>query len=445
VSSSRGLDFGPLRRSRDLRLLFVGGGASFLGTMLGSVAVPYQLYRQSHSSLVVGLVSLAELGALLITGLVGGVLADAVDRRRLLRLTEAGLGLTAVALLVNSLIGRSLPVVFLVVFLQAGLTGLQRPSLDALIPRLVSPEDIAGASAVMSLRYQVGQIAGPALAGLAISGFGLPTVYGIDATTFLVSMVALWRLGATPAPAEGSEISLKAVGAGLRYAWSRPDLLGSYVVDVNAMFFGMPEALFPQLAGHLGGPAVLGVLYSAPAAGALLVTVSSGWHRRIGHQGRLILIAASVWGLAIVGLGFAGQTWEAAAALVVAGGADMVSGLGRMTMWNESVPDAMRGRLAGIEMLSYTSGPTLGNVESGVVESLAGLRASIVSGGLLCTLGTAAVALTLPALRSYHSESGRSRRTEPGRGAGGEGLAPTAGGREGTAPPPPGSPTPGSD
>ena len=440
--SGLGLDFGPLRRSRDLRLLFFGGGASFLGMMLASVAVPFQVYRLTHSSLVVGLVSLAELAALLVTGLLGGVLADAVDRRRMLRLTEAGLGLVTVALLANSVVGHSLAVIFLLTFAQAGLTGLQRPSLEALVPQLVGATDISGTVAVMSLRYQVGQIAGPAVAGLLISAFGLPTVYGVNVLTSVIAVATLWQLGATPPRSEETEISVRAVGEGLRYAWSRRDLLGSYAVDINAMLFGMPEALFPQLATHLGGPAVLGVLYSSPAAGTLLVTLTSGWHRRTVRQGQIILVAAAVWGVAIVGLGFATSLWEAAASLAVAGAADMVSGLGRSTMWNESIPDSMRGRLAGIEMLSYSSGPTLGNVESGVVEALGGLRFSIVSGGVVCVLGTALVALALPTFRRYHSEAGRTRREPAAEGTGW--LAPTAGGREGTAPPHPGSPTAGS-
>lgn len=440
--SGLGLDFGPLRRSRDLRLLFFGGGASFLGMMLASVAVPFQVYRLTHSSLVVGLVSLAELAALLVTGLLGGVLADAVDRGRMLRLTEAGLGAVTVALLANSLVGHNLAVIFLLTFAQAGLTGLQRPSLEALVPQLVGVSEISGTVAMMSLRYQVGQIAGPAVAGLLISAFGLPTVYGVNVVTSLLAIATLWQLGATPPRSEDTEISLRALGEGLRYAWSRRDLLGSYAVDINAMLFGMPEALFPQLATHLGGPAVLGVLYSAPAAGTLAVTLTSGWHRRTVRQGQIILIAAAVWGAAIVGLGFATSLWEAAASLAVAGAADMVSGLGRSTMWNESIPDSMRGRLAGIEMLSYSSGPTLGNVESGVVEAIGGLRFSIVSGGVVGVLGTALVALALPTFRRYHSEAGRTGR-EPATESTGW-LAPTAGGREGTALPHPGSPAAGS-
>jgi MFS family permease len=198
-------------------------------------------------------------------------------------------------------------------------------------------------------------------------------------------------------------VSIAAVVAGLRYARSRQELLGSYLVDVNAMFFGMPLALFPQIAATLGGPAVLGLLYTAPSAGALLVSLSSGWTRRVRHHGRAIAVAAGVWGAAIIAFGFAPALWVALLALMAAGAADMVSGLFRMILWNQTIPDAMRGRLAGIEMISYTSGPALGNLEAGIVGALAGVRASVVSGGVLCVAGTVGLIALLPRFRRYRA------------------------------------------
>lgn len=405
------LDLTPLRQSRDFRLLFVGGGVSFAGSMLTFVAIPYQTFRLTHSSLVVGLLSLAELAALLLTGLAGGLLADTMDRRLLLRLTEAAMLGGTLLLLVNSLVGQPrLWVLFAVSFLLAAFDGIQRPSLDSLVPRLVPPEQVAATSALMAARAEFGMIAAPALSGVLIAVTGVATTYAVDAATFAISLVCLWMLGAAPAPPEGAELSLKAVAEGLRYALSRKDLLGSYLVDINAMFFGFPNALYPQLASRLGGASVLGLLYAAPAVGSALITLTSGWTRRVRRHGRMIAIGAVVWGLGIVVLGLSSLAWEALAALVVAGAGDMVSGLGRMTMWNESIPDSLRGRLAGIELLSYSSGPTLGNVESGLVEAVAGLRASIVSGGILCVAGTAAVVLALPAFRNYDAVLGRRRR-----------------------------------
>jgi MFS family permease len=405
------IDVTPLRTSRDLRLLFVGGGISFTGSMLTFVAVPYQTYRLTHSSLDVGLLSLVELVALLLTGLLGGALADAFDRRRLLRVSESGLLAGSVVLVVNAGLGHpQLWVLFVVSFVLAGLDGIQTPALDSLVPRLVAPELLPATSALMSVRTEIGMIAAPALSGVLISVARLETAYGIDVATYAFSLVMLSMLGAAPAPAEGSEVSLRAVVDGLRYAVSRKDLLGSYLVDINAMFFGFPNALFPQLAVRLGGPSVLGLLYAAPAVGSTAVTLTSGWTARVRRRGRMIALGATAWGLGIVALGFASAAWLAVLTLAIAGAGDALSGLGRDTMWNESIPDALRGRLAGVELLSYSSGPTLGNVEAGLVESLAGLRAAVVSGGVLCVVGCGLLTLALPAFRRYDASAGRRLR-----------------------------------
>jgi MFS family permease len=405
------IDVGPLRRSREFRLLFVGQGVSFFGSMVTYVALPYQAYRLSHSSLLVGLLSLTELIPLLITAFVGGALADSVDRRRMLLITESAMCCVIGVLILNSTSAHpALWVLFVVAFAAAGIDGLQRPSLDAMVPRLVAADELPAASALSSLKSNIGMVAGPPVAGLLIVAVGLPATYGVDVATFIVSLLALSLMHAVPPPPDSEGLSLKAIGDGLRYARSRQDLLGSYLIDMNAMFFGIPTALFPQVAAHLGGPAVLGVLYAAPSAGSLLVTATSGWARHLRHNGRAVAVAAAVWGLGIIGFGFARSLPLAVAGLVVAGGADMVSGLFRTTMWNQSIPDDLRGRLAGIEMLSYSSGPALGNVESGIVESLAGLRVSIVSGGVLCVLGTIVLSAAMPRFWNYDSvEGGRLR------------------------------------
>lgn len=408
------IDTTPLRRSRDLRVLFFGGGISYAGSMLTYVALPYQAYQITRSSLVVGLLSLAELGPLLLTAFVGGALADAVDRRRILRWTEAGMCLASGALVANCLIGHPrLWVLFAVSVALAGFDGLQRPSLDAVVPTLVGPDLLPATSAVMSLSTQVGAVAAPALTGVIIAVGGLVTTYALDVGSFLFGLGLLLSLGPVAAPREGGELSVRAVRAGMAYAWRRKDLLGTYLVDINAMFFGIPNALFPELATHLGGPSALGVLYASPALGAFLVTLTSGWTVRVRRYGRLIAVAALIWGVGIIGLGFSHVLWQAAGALALAGAGDMVSGLGRSTVWNQSIPDSLRGRLAGIEMLSYTSGPALGNVESGLLDSVVGLRASIVSGGLFCVAGTVVLCALLPAFRTYDSREGERRRLEP--------------------------------
>ena len=406
------IDVAPLRRSREFRLLFIGQGVSFFGSMVTYVALPLQAYRISQSSLIVGLLSLAELIPLLITAFVGGALADAVDRRRMVRLTESVMCLVTGALVVNSLSTHPrLWVLFVVAFAAAGINGLQRPSLGAMVPRLVSAEELPAAAAMSSLKDTLGMVAGPPVAGVLIVAVGLPITYGLDVATFFVSLIALALMHAVPPPPESEGLSFRMIADGLRYARSRQDLIGSYLIDMNAMFFGIPTALFPQVASHFGGAAVLGVLYAAPSAGSLLVTLTSGWAHRVCRHGRMVAFSAAIWGFGIVGFGLARSLPLAVAGLAVAGGADMVSGLCRTTMWNESIPDSLRGRLAGIEILTCSSGPTLGNVEAGLVESLAGFRASIVSGGVLCVVGTVALAAALPRFWNYDSTEGARLRS----------------------------------
>lgn len=399
------IDLAPLRDSRDFRLLFAGQGVSYAGSMITYVAVPFQAYALSRSSLVVGLVSLAELVPILLMSFVGGALADAVDRRRMVRLTEVGLCVVISVLVLNaSLPHPQIWVLFVAVAAAASFDALQRPSLDALVPRIVGREHLPAAAALEGLRGNLGQVLGPPLAGILIASIGLAATYAVDVATFGVSVVALTCMRAVPPAPTADRVSIRAMLAGVRYAARRQDLIGSYLVDMNAMFFGMPMALFPQIALGFGGPAVLGLLYTAPSVGSLLASVTSGWTRSVRRHGRAIAAAAAAWGIAIVGFGLAPTLWVALLALAAAGAADMISGLFRMTLWNQTIPDGMRGRLAGIEMISYSSGPALGNLEAGVVGALAGVRASVVSGGVLCVVGTVALAGLLPRFWAYRRE-----------------------------------------
>jgi MFS family permease len=402
--STLAVDLTPLRESREFRLLFIGQGVSFAGSMITYVAIPFQVYELTHSSLVVGLVSLAELLPILLMSFVGGALADAVDRRRMVRITQVSACAVVAVLVVNAALPHpQLWVLFVLVVIAAGVDAVERPSLDALVPRIVARDKLTAAAALESLRGNLGQVLGPPVAGVLIATVGLPATYGVDVATFLVATVALTLMRAVPPAPNAEGVNLRAALAGLRYAASRGDLLGSYLVDINAMFFGMPMALFPQIASGLGGPAILGLLYTAPSVGSLLATVTSGWTRSVRHHGRAIAFAAGSWGVAIVVFGFARSLWLALLGLAAAGAADMISGLFRSTLWNQTIPDSMRGRLAGIEMISYTSGPALGNLEAGVVGSLAGVRASVVSGGILCVIGTAVLSALLPQLWRYRA------------------------------------------
>jgi MFS family permease len=397
------VDSRPLRH-RDFRLLYLGQAVTFAGSMITYVAIPFQLFRLTRSPLAVGLLGLAELVPLLLTALVGGALADARDRRRLVQATEAGLALASACLAANALLPHpGVWVLYAAAAVMAGLDGLQRPSLKALVPRLVTREELPAAAALDSLRGNVSMLAGPALGGLLIAAAGLPVAYLVDVASFAVSLLALRLVRAVPPPPEAARLSLRSVAEGLRYAWSRPELLGTYLVDIVAMVFGMPMALFPAIAERFGGAGTLGLLYAAPSAGALLVSAASGWMARVRRHGLAIALAAAAWGAAITAFGLVGSLGPALALLSVAGGADMVSGMFRTTMWNQTIPDALRGRLASIELLSYSTGPSLGNVEAGAVAGAFGVRASVVSGGLLCVVAVAAVTLALPAFRAYDS------------------------------------------
>jgi MFS family permease len=405
------LDLTPLRESREFRLLFAGQAVSLFGSMMTFVALPVQTYELTDSMLATGLLGAAEFVAIFLMAFVGGALADAVDRRRMVLLTEALLALGTLGLVANSLLAEPrVWVLFVCAALFAALNGLQRPSLDALIPRLVSAEQQPAAIALKTLSATVSMIGGPALGGLLFAALGPAANYSIDFLTFVVSLAALWAMRAVPPPAGAERPSLRSIAEGLRYARSRPELLGTYLIDINAMFFGMPIALFPAVAKGLGSASAVGLLYAAPAVGAMCVMLTSGWTKHVNRHGLFVALAAGAWGLAIVGFGLAPTLWAALLCLALAGAADMVSGLFRMTIWNQSIPDHLRGRLAGIEMISYTTGPLLGNAESGVVARLFSLRTSIVSGGVLCVAGTLLLSLLLPQLIRYDARAGLARK-----------------------------------
>src|SRR5438067_7352464 len=396
------VDISPLRRHRDFRLLFIGRFVSYFGSMVTTVAFPFQVYQLTHSVLLVGALGVLEFGAILIFAFVGGALADARDRRSMVLLAEAALMGCSLLLAGNAALAQpQLWLLFAVATAWGVLDAIQRPSLDAMLPRLVDKHELAAAAALGSIRGTLGMILGPALGGVLIALLGLSATYLFDVATFVVGLTCLWLMRAVPPPLDAERPSLRRVVEGLRYAKSRQELIGTYAVDIVAMFFGMPMALFPAIAQGLGGASVLGLLYAAPAAGSFVFSATSGWTSRIRRHGMGVVVAAVIWGLAIIGFGFAPGLWPALFFLALAGAADMMSGVFRSVIWNQTIPDSLRGRLASIEMLSYTSGPALGNFEAGVVASLFSLRVSIVSGGVLCFIGCLVCAAALPAFRAY--------------------------------------------
>ena len=396
------VDITPLRRHRDFRLLFIGRFVSFFGSMITVVAFPYQVYQLTHSVLLVGLLGVLAFAAILAVAFVGGALADARDRRSMVLLSEVALMVCSLVLAGNAATPHpQVWLLFVVATAWGALDAVQRPSLDAMLPRLVDKNELTAAAALGSIRGTLGQILGPALGGVLVAAIGLSFTYMVDVATFVVGLACLWLMRSVPPPVNAERPSFRRVLEGLRYARSRQELLGTYFIDMIAMFFGMPMALFPAIAPGLGGPKVLGLLYAAPAIGSFAFSATSGWTNRIHRHGMGVAVAAVVWGLAIIGFGFATSLWLAVLFLVVAGAADMMSGVFRSVIWNQTIPDSLRGRLASIEMLSYTSGPALGNFEAGAVASIFNVRISIVSGGVLCVIGCVLCALALPAFRAY--------------------------------------------
>jgi MFS family permease len=410
AASALSIDLTPLKISRDYRLLFISQTISFFGSMMSFVVLPWQMYQLTKSSLAVGLLGAAEFVPIITMAFIGGALADYADRRRMVLIAEMLMALGSATLVLNSLLPHPRAwILFVCATALSGINALKRPSLEALTPKLLPPELMPAASALRSAGSTIGGILGPALGGIFAATAGAALAYFIDFATFAVSLLALWMMRATPPPVGADRPSLRSIAEGLRYARGRPELMGTYLIDINAMFFGMPMALFPAIATRFGGASV-GFLYAAPSVGALLVTLVSGWTARVNLHGLAVTIAAGLWGVAIVAFGFADRLWLALFCLALAGAADMVSGLFRMTIWNQTVPDHLRGRLAGIEMVSYTTGPLLGNAEAGVVASLFSIRTSVVSGGILCVVGTGLLAMALPAFLRYDGREGLARK-----------------------------------
>ncbi|MFG2023370.1 MFS transporter [Streptomyces sp. NPDC048825] len=395
-------DLAPWRTSPDFRRLWVAGIVTNFGSFLTFVALPVQMKELTGSAVAVGAIGAAELVPLIVFGLYGGALADALDKRKLILWTEAGQGLLSAGLLLNALLPH--PVVwplYAVAALSAALVAVQRPALDALVPRIVAHEHLPAAAALNSLRWTVGGVAGPAVAGLVVAYAGLGWAYAADLVTFAISVVLALGLAASPAAHEAAKPSLRSIAEGARYAWSRKELLGTYTIDLAAMFLAFPLAVLPFLADDLDAEWSLGLMYASVPAGSLLVSLTSGWTSRIHRHGRMVVLAAACWGLAMVAAGAAHNVWLVLGFLTLAGGFDMISGIFRAAMWNQTIPDELRGRLAGIELLSYSVGPQLGQVRAGSMAAWTTVRTSIWSGGVLCVAAVGALALCLPKLMTY--------------------------------------------
>ena len=396
------LDISPLRKYRELRLLFSSGMITRLGSAMTMVAMPFQMKILTNSYVAVGLMGVVQLIPLIIFGLYGGVLADAVDRKKMILFAEAASLAMTLILFGNALLPH--PHVILLYFVGAAfasLNGLSGPSLGAILPRIVAHEDMAASNALMGLRWQFGAILGPSIGGLIVSTAGVSTGYALDVVSYILSLIFISLLRPVPPGAKSVPPSLASLVDGLKYAVSRKDLLGTYLVDLSAMFFAMPVALFPFWADSLHARWALGLFYSAGTVGAMLTTLTSGWMKHYPHHGRAVMFAAIGWGACISLAGSFHSLYAALFFLMLAGASDEVSALFRSLIWNQSIPDEFRGRLGGIELLSYSVGPLGGQMRSGAMAAWTNLRTSVVSGGLICIGFVLLAASALPKFRNY--------------------------------------------
>jgi MFS family permease len=396
------LDLTPLRKYRDFRLIFTAGLFSYFGSMITFVALPFQIKELTNSFWAVGLIGVVEIVPLTIFGLYGGVLADHVDRKKMIWLTEFGTLIATLILFINARRENpSVILLFVIAAIFAALSGLKRPSQEAILPRLVSHSDLPSASALMSLRWQFGGIVGPSVGGLLVAAYGASAGYLVDCLTFIISLSLLARIKNVPPLVKQTAPSIKSLMEGVRYAYSRKDLLGTYLVDLAAMFLAMPMALFPFWADEIGAPWALGLFYSSITIGAVVITLFSGWMRNYPHHGRAVVFGALGWGVAIALAGTTDSLALVITSLIFAGALDQISALFRGFIWNQSIPDELRGRLAGIEMLSYLLGPLGGQARAGGMAAMTSLRISVVGGGLMCIGFVALIATLMPKFRTY--------------------------------------------
>ncbi|HEX7492269.1 MAG TPA: MFS transporter [Candidatus Limnocylindrales bacterium] len=411
------VDIEPIRRDREFRMLWLGQLVNNLGRQVTVVALPFELWQLTHSSLSIGVLALVQLVPILVFSLAGGALADAIDRRILLLTTQAVLAVTSLGLAFLALQPNP-PIVAIygVAFIAAGVGAVDQPARASAIPRLVPRERLAAAIAANWLSGVTVSIAGPVAAGVLIATSGVATAFAFDAATFLASLTALLLMAPIPPHPDAARPGLRSIAEGLRFARSRPVILATFAIDLNAMIFGMPSSLMPQLALTVfnTGAAGYGLLNAAPAVGALIGTAFSGWVGRLRRPGRGVAVAVATWGVAIAAFGL--LTWSfplALACFAVAGAADVVSAVLRGSIVQLSTPDHLRGRVSSIQSLVVTSGPRLGDAEAAGVAALAGPQFSVVSGGVMCLAGLLVVLRKFPELLAYEHEAVSPSRSGP--------------------------------
>ena len=397
-------DTTPLRENPDYRRWWLGYSVSFTGTQLTQFAIPVQVYFLTHSSLAVGLVGLIVIGPLITMGLIGGSIADAMDRRQLTLITSSCLLLCSAMLTVQAALHLDqLWLLYVIAALSGATSAVDSSGRGAILPRLVRRELIPAANALGQLGFNTGLSAGPLLGGVLIGTLGFQWAYGLDAASFLAVLYGVWRLPPMPPEEGASRPGFASVLEGLRFLGPRKNLLMTFLVDINAMVFGMPRALFPAigLTWFHGGAGTVGMLAAAPSIGALLGAATSGWAGRIRRQGLAVLVSVGVWGGSLALFGFNRVLWVGLVLLAIAGAADMVSAIFRNTILQVATPDALRGRLQGVFIVVVTGGPRLGDFEAGAVANAFGVATSVVSGGLACVAGMLLLAVRYPSFAAY--------------------------------------------
>jgi MFS family permease len=372
------------------------------------VAVPYQLYSLTGSALQVGLLSICDAVPLLAFAVFGGTIADRFDRRKVALWTDIGLMSVSAVLAVNAFAGSpQVWALYVLAFVGTSFWSLGAPALRAMMPGLVPPEQLAASQALQSIYSTTAAIAGPAFGGLLIAAAGIGWAYLIDAATFVAALVAVLLVAPAPPKVAVAHQTLESLREGWRFLVKQPVILGTFVLDTNAMVFGMPQALFPAVAAqHFdAGAGVVGLLYAAPSAGALVAAVTSGWIAHVRRQAVAVAVAIVVWGTAIAIFGFSNALWLGLVMLAIAGLADEISAILRSTILFSCTPDHYRGRMQGFELAQVASAPALGNVEAGIVASLTSVRFSIVSGGVVCAAGALTILALIPSLLRYDSKT----------------------------------------
>ncbi len=389
------MDVRPLRVNRAFRWLFVGQFVSLLGSNLTIVAVPYQVYRETHSSLWVGLASVIQLPFLIAGSLWGGALGDRGDRRVLLVVSTMMMSALSGGLAFNAATHHAhLAIVVLLAAGSAGAGGFAGSVRTAVIPLIVAEDQLVAAYSLNQVIFNVGMALGPALAGVLLAGVGLAWCYGIDAVTYVVLTLSTLVLPVMRATRPEAPTALwRAITDGFGYVRRHALAQAVYLVDLNAMVFGLPRALFPAVALTLdhGGPRLLGLLYAAPGVGAVVMALLTGWVARVRRQGRLVVLVVIAWGAAMALFGLVHVIAIGLVCLAVAGAADVVSTILRNTILQRAITDEYRGRVSSIQQIVVTGGPRLGDMESGAVASLTSVEFSIVSGGIACVVGALAL------------------------------------------------------